>query len=556
MIKENFIRLFESSIKANWDLPAMTDYIESYTMTYGDVGTEVARLHLLFEQLGVKHGQKISLIGKNGCHWCVVYIATVTYGCVIVPILQDFSPNNVQHIVNHSDSEFLFVSDHIWDTLDESRLESLRGVFSLNDFRCLYQRDGETIQKTLRTLPKLFVQKYPGGFTAAHVLYPTIPNTEQACLSYTSGTTGFSKGVMLSGNNLAGNIAFGIGTRLLERYSHVLAFLPLAHTYGCTFDFLTAICVGAHVTFLGKIPSPKILFKAFAEVKPTCIFMVPLIMEKIYRKQILPMLDHRSMRFGLSIPIIENTILGTIRKRLTTALGDSFVEVIIGGAPLNPEVEDFLHKIGFHFTVGYGMTECAPLISYAPWNKFVPTSVGKALPGMAVKIASKDPYNEPGEILVKGEHVMMGYYKNEEATREVFDAEGWLHTGDIGTFDHDNNIYVRGRCKSMLLGPSGQNIYPEEIEAKLNNMPFVMESLVLQNADNKLVAFVYPDYEAVDEAKLSMKDLELVMNENRKRLNAQMAAYENIVNICFYPNEFEKTPKRSIKRYLYVNLLK
>ena len=556
MIKENFIRLFESSIRENWELPAFTDYIEKVTYNYSEVGVQIAKLHILFEQIGIEQGDKISLIGKNGSHWCMTYIASVTYGAVIVPILQDFNPSDIKHIINHSDSKLLIVSDYLWENVDEESLDNLYGVLSLNDFRCLNQRDGEQIQKHCKHLEKSFNEKYPEGYGPEHVLYPTVPNSELACISYTSGTTGFSKGVMLPGNALAGNISFGITTRLLERGSRALAFLPLAHAYGCAFDFLTSFCAGSHTTYLGKVPSPKVLLKAFEEVKPTTIFTVPLIIEKIYRKQIQPLLNSRSMRWAMNVPIIDATILGTIRKKLTAAFGGEFKEVIIGGAPLNPEVEAFFRKIGFKFTIGYGMTECAPLISYTPWDEFKPTSVGKVLPTMEVKIVKQNPNDEVGEICVRGENLMVGYYKNEEATTAVLDEEGWLHTGDMGTADEDGTIYIRGRYKSMLLGPSGQNIYPEEVEAKLNNMPFILESLVLQNTDHKLVAFVYPDYEAVDEAKIEQKDLELIMNENCKNLNSIVASYEQITAIKLYPNEFEKTPKKSIKRYLYVDLLK
>ncbi|MDD3405974.1 MAG: AMP-binding protein, partial [Paludibacteraceae bacterium] len=367
---------------------------------------------------------------------------------------------------------------------------------------------------------------------------------------------GFSKGVMLSGNNLAGNIVFGFQTHLIERGDRQLAFLPLAHAYGCAFDFLTAFCAGTHTTFLGKIPSPKILLKAFTEIRPTCIFTVPLIIEKLYRKQIQPMLNSRTMRWGLSVPLIDSTILATIRKKLTTAFGEEFKEVVIGGAALNPEVEEFLRKIGFRFAVGYGMTECAPLISKSPYNESLPFSVGQILPNMQVKILSEDPYNTVGEILIKGENVMMGYYKNEEATNEALDKDGWLHTGDMGTIDKNDNIFIRGRNKSMLLGPSGQNIYPEEIEAKLNNLPFILESLVLENKEHQLVGFVYPDYDAVDEANINHDELEIVMEANRKNLNTMVANYEQLISIQLYPNEFEKTPKKSIKRFLYTNLLK
>ncbi|MDR1592443.1 MAG: AMP-binding protein [Prevotellaceae bacterium] len=556
MITENFISLFEQSIKANWRLPAMTDYDEKRTMTYGDVGKEIARLHLLFERIGLKRGSKVSLTGKNGCHWCIVYIATVTYGCVIVPILQDFNTNDIQHIVNHSESTLLFISDHLWEAVDEDKMSALHAAFSLNDLRCIYRKGDEPIQSLSEMTFADFDKRYPKGFSAANVHFTSVPNSEVVSINYTSGTTGFSKGVMLTGNNLAGNVIFGFKTHLLERGDRALAFLPLAHAYGCAFDFLTSFCNGAHTTYLGKIPAPKVLLKAFAEIRPSAIFTVPLIIEKVYRNQIQPMLNSRTMRVALNIPIIENTVLGTIRRKLTDAFGGAFKEVIIGGAPLNPEVEAFFTRIGFKFTVGYGMTECAPLICYTPHYQFISFSVGKILPGMEVTIDSKDPQTIDGEILVRGEHVMAGYYKNEEATRAVLSEDGWMRTGDVGTVDANGNLFIRGRCKSMLLSASGQNIYPEEIEAKLNNMPFVQESLIIENSHKKLVAFVYPDYAAVDEAQISHAELSIIMENNRKTLNEMVASYEQVIGVQLYPNEFAKTPKKSIKRYLYSNLLK
>lgn len=556
MISDNLVRLFENSMKQNWELPAFTDYNEKKTYTYGEVALEVAKFHLLFKKIGFGKGDKLALIGKNGTHWCITYIATVTYGAVIVPILQDFNPADIKHIVNHSDAKLLFISNNLSENIYEDDLLYIEGIFSLDTFKCTYSIEGSKAMRASEELEASFAEEYPNGFSAADVLYPTIPNSELACISYTSGTTGFSKGVMLPGNALAGNVQFGIGTRLLERGSRALAFLPLAHAYGCAFDFLTSFCAGAHTTYLGKIPSPKILLKAFSEVRPTVIFTVPLIIEKIYRKQIQPMLEKRSIKWALNIPFIDSTVLSTINSRLTEAFGNEFKEVIIGGAPMNPDAEEFFKKIGFRFTVGYGMTECAPLISYTPWDEYKLHSVGKTLPLMEAKILSNDPLNEVGEILVRGENLMSGYYKNEEATRSVLDEEGWLHTGDMGTMDHDGTLYIRGRNKNMLLGPSGQNIYPEEIEARLNNMPFVLESLVLQNSEDKLVALVVPDYDATDEAKMTIKQLEEAMEENRRAVNEQTAAYENIVKIQLYPHEFEKTPKKSIKRYLYVNQMK
>jgi len=553
MIEQNFIKLIEKSFIENWDLPAYTDYSKKITSTYGDVATQIARLHLLFREANVQQGDKISLIGKNKPNWAIAYTAVVTYGAVIVPILQDFNPNDVHHIVNHSDSVMLFCSDKHWDTLEEEKMENLLAVFSLDDFRCIHQRDGEGIQKLLRNLDSIFHDTYPKGFSASNICFADRENQELAMISYTSGTTGFSKGVMISGNALAGNITFGITTKLLERKSRVLSFLPLAHAYGMAFDFLTATCVGAHLFFLSKIPSPKVLMKAFEEVKPIMIFTVPLIMEKIYKKQLQPALAKRSMRLALSIPYLDDKIYNTVKQKLDEALGNEFKEVIIGGAPLNKEVEDFLRKIKFRFTVGYGMTECAPLVCYEDWTTYAPYSVGKPLPLMEVKIDSADQINTPGEILVKGENVMSGYYKNIEATKSAFTEDGWMRTGDIGVFDADGNLYIKGRCKTMILGANGQNIYPEEIEEKLNNLPFVMESLVIEK-DGKLFGLVYPDYQAVDEARISQADLNIVMEENRKQLNSIVGAYENISKIILYPTEFVKTPKRNIRRYLYTNL--
>ena len=555
MIKENFIQLFENSIKNHWENPVFTDYGENKTMTYGNLATEIAKLHLLFEQCNIAKGDKIALIGKNTSQWTCTYIAVVTYGAILVPILQDFNPNDVQHIVNHSDSMLLFATDAIWDTLEEEKMPVLRAAFSLTDFRCLMQKDGENIQQITIGLQSSFAQKYPNGVAKEDVKYAEVHNSEVVVINYTSGTTGFSKGVMISGNCLAGNVTFGFETKLLYPKARVVAFLPLAHTYGCAFDFLTAVCAGSHITLFGKVPAPKVLLKAFSEVKPTMIFTVPLILEKIYRNQILPKLNKRTFRLVLGIPLLDNRILAQFRKKLIHAFGGEFEQVIVGGAALNKEVEDFLIRIKFPFSVGYGMTECGPLISFSKKDKFIPTSVGKILSKMEVKIDSSDPYSVVGEICVRGEHLLTGYYKNPEATAEAIDEDGWLHTGDLGTIDADDNIFIRGRNKSMILSASGQNIFPEEIEAKLDNMPFVMESLVVEQ-EGKLVALVYPDYEAVDEANLSQQEFEMVMEENRKRLNEVTASYENIVKIKLHSTEFEKTPKKSIKRFKYSNLTK
>ena len=553
MIKENFIKIYEESFKENWALPALTDYGKSKTFTFGDVATEIARIHLLLHECQVRRGDKIALIGKDSSRWCIAYMAVVTYGAIIVPILQDFNPNDVHHIINHSESVFLFVSDRIWDSLEEDKIEEVRGVFSLSDYRCLHQRDGENIQKLMKSLDEKMTEKYPDGFTQEDIKYAELDNDKVVEINYTSGTTGFSKGVMLTGNNLAGNVTYARTLDLLFRGERELCFLPLAHAYSCAFNLLVPMAFGVHVYLLGKVPSPKILLKAFEEVKPNLILMVPLILEKIYKKMILPQLNKRTLKLALNIPLLDSRIYAQIRKHLVDALGGRFREVIVGGAAMNQEVTDFLYKIKFPFTIGYGMTECGPLISYDHNNEYVPGSCGQILKGiMKVRIDSEDPYNKVGEIQVSGENVMKGYYKNDEATQNVFTEDGWLRTGDLGTIDHDNRIFIRGRSKTMILGASGQNIYPEEIESKLNNLPFVMESLVVEK-NGKLIGMVYPDYDTVDSTGISHTDLPVIMEQNRIELNKLLAPYETISEIQLYPTEFEKTPKKSIKRYLYSN---
>lgn len=553
MIKENFIKIYEESFKENWALPALTDYGKSKTFTFGDVATEIARIHLLFHECQVRRGDKIALIGKDSSRWCIAYMAVVTYGAIIVPILQDFNPNDVHHIINHSESVFLFVSDRIWDSLEEDKIEEVRGVFSLSDYRCLHQRDGENIQKLMKSLDEKMTEKYPDGFTQEDIKYAELDNDKVVEINYTSGTTGFSQGVMLTGNNLAGNVTYARTLDLLFRGERELCFLPLAHAYSCAFNLLVPMAFGVHVYLLGKVPSPKILLKAFEEVKPNLILMVPLILEKIYKKMILPQLNKRTLKLALNIPLLDSRIYAQIRKHLVDALGGRFREVIVGGAAMNQEVTDFLYKIKFPFTIGYGMTECGPLISYDHNNEYVPGSCGQILKGiMKVRIDSEDPYNKVGEIQVSGENVMKGYYKNDEATQNVFTEDGWLRTGDLGTIDHDNRIFIRGRSKTMILGASGQNIYPEEIESKLNNLPFVMESLVVEK-NGKLIGMVYPDYDTVDSTGISHTDLPVIMEQNRIELNKLLAPYETISEIQLYPTEFEKTPKKSIKRYLYSN---
>lgn len=545
------IEIYRESLIDNGPLPAITDYGSGKTMTYTEVARRIARLHLFFEAAGLKPGDKVALLGKNTSTWICVFMASLTYGTVIVPILHDFNPADAAHIINHSDARVLFVNDSIWEHLDMDMLPELRAVVSLDTRKILAART-RGITTFVKTLSRAFAKRYPDGFGPSDIHYASRPSGDTVILNYTSGTTGFSKGVMLTYDNVAGNVAFGIASRLHYRGSRALSFLPLAHAYGCAFDMLVPLAVGSHVTVLGRTPTPTLLVKAMREVKPNLIICVPLILEKIYRKMIVPMITRKPVRWILALPGLDRAIYGRIRARLVEAFGGEFEEVIIGGAPLNPEVEEFLYRIKFPFTVGYGMTECGPLISYTPWRKFIPGSSGRTLPGiMESRIAdSPDPANVPGEICVRGQNVMTGYYKNPEATEAVIDAEGWLHTGDMGTISHDKTIFIRGRYKTMILSANGQNIYPEEIEAKLNNMPYVAESLIVERGKH-LVALVYPDYESMDRDGVSHEKLPDIMEQVRKDLNNAVAPYERVDKIQLIANEFEKTPKRSIKRYLY-----
>lgn len=547
---ENFIEIYQKSFKENWALPALTDYVSKRTLKYSDMATTIAKLHLFFDSLDLKPGVKIALCGKDSIDWVLVYMATVTYGGVIVPILSEFNPVDITHIVNHSEAELFFVTGSIWESIDPEALLNVRGVVCLDDMSVRYEKAGSDVSRARRLLTRRFNRLYPSGYLATNVKYAERDNSEVVEINYTSGTTGFSKGVMLAGESLAGNVSFGMNTKLHFRNSRALAFLPLAHAYGCAFDLLTPLAVGSHVTLLGKIPSPRIIIKALNEVRPNLVICVPLILEKIYKNQILPMISKGTMRWTLAVPFLDSYIYSKIRKKLVDAFGGEFEQVIVGGAPLNHEVEEFLYKIKFPFTVGYGMTECGPLVSYSHWKDFVPGSSGRTLPGMETVVLSSDPENVPGEICVRGPHVMKGYFKNKEATTAVLDEDGWLHTGDMGTRSADGTIFLRGRSKTMILTASGQNIYPEEIEAKLNNMPFVAESLVVER-DGKLVALVYPDYEALDKFDVSVANLDPTMENVRKELNKIVAPYEQITKIVPMPTEFEKTPKRSIKRFLY-----
>ena len=551
MMKENTIKIFEQSFINNWELPALSDYNTKKTQTYGDFARNTARLHLLFKKIGIMPGDRIALIGKNTPSWVNVFIATITYGAVIVPILQEFNPHDAQHIINHSESKMLFVSNSIWENLDFDGMKNIESLISLDSHELLAQKDGKEVDKALAEIDADMQQAYPGGFGPGDVRYPEVPNDRLMVINYTSGTTGYSKGVMISGNNLSGNIVYGINSQLHRRGTRCVSFLPLAHAYGCAFDMLAPLAVGAHITLLGRIPSPKILVKAMNEVKPNLVICVPLVLEKIYSKMIVPMISKGMLRWALAVPGLDKKIYEQIRKKLVEAFGGEFEEVIVGGAPFNAEVEEFLYKIKFPFTVGYGMTECAPLVSHTPWREFVLHSAGRVLPGiMECKILSDDPENVPGEICVRGENVMMGYFHNTEATDKVLADDGWLHTGDMGTLSADGTVFIRGRLKTMLLSANGQNIYPEEIEAKLNNMLYVNESLVVDRG-GKLVALVYPDYDAMDQAGVTRDQLPAHMETVRAELNKLVAPYERIAKVEIMANEFEKTPKRSIKRFMY-----
>ena len=558
MLQENLIRMYEESLRAHRELPALSDYFKGETFSYYEMAKEIAKLHLFFKKAEIRRGDKIALVGRNNPRWCITYLATITYGAVIVPILQDFAPADIVHIVNHSESRLLFVGDNYWDIIEEDEIARIDAVLSLTDFHVIYERRGKSLGVYMRDMVKNYRAKYKRGFSADDIKYPDIPNDQMVLLNYTSGTTGYSKGVMLTVNNLTGNVLVAknarntqTGTHYFVRGGRTLSFLPLAHAYGCAFDFLSPLAVGGHVTLLGKIPSPKILIEAMQMVKPTVICCVPLILEKIYRKQVLPLLEKGPMSIAMKIPLLNSAIYSAIRKKLIDSFGGEVVIFIVGGAPMNQESKAFLLKIKFPITVGYGMTECAPLISFTTDDLFKAGSCGMYIKEyLDLRIDSPDPEHTAGEIIVKGEHVMLGYYKNEKDTHAVLDPDGWLHTGDMGTVDPDGTLYIRGRSKTMILTGSGQNIYPEEIEDKLNNMYLVLESLVLEH-NGKLHALVVPDYEQAEREGVDKNDLPQIMENNLKELNTVVAGYEHVAAITIYPTEFEKTPKRSIKRYLY-----
>lgn len=549
MIDTNFIKLYETSFIENWELNALTDLHESVTITYGEFATEIARLHLLFEEIGINKKDKVALIGRNHTTWAAVFMATITYGAVIVPILHDFHPDSMENIILHSDSKIIFIEERIWKSLNGDKF--LQPVINLRSKKILQGETEKTKDIKTRT-DKKFAENFPNGFRAIDIKYPTVRNESVICINYTSGTSGFSKGVMLTANNYAGNILFAQKLYLLFKGEKNVAFLPLAHAYGCAFDFLYGLSTGVHIHLLRRSMSAQSLLDAFKEVKPNLIITVPLILEKIYQKRIQPIISKPTIHALLKIPFLKRVVYAKIRKSLMAAFGGNFREVIVGGAPLNIETEDFLCKINFPFTVGYGMTECAPLISYENHRDFVATSCGKILEGfMEARIASTYPQTMAGEIQVRGENVMQGYYKNPQATSAAFTDDGWLRTGDLGILDKDKRLFIKGRLKTMILGANGQNIYPEEIEAKLNNMPYVAESLIIKR-NNRLVALVYPDFHEMEDKGITLAELEKLMKTIRLEVNSKLAMYEQIGYIEIHKEEFEKTPNRSIKRFLYV----
>ena len=546
---KSFIAFIEESIKKHWDLDALTDY-KGATLQYKDLARKIEKMHILLEESGVKPGDKVAICGRNCSHWGVAFLAILTYGAVAVPILHEFKADNVHHIVNHSDARLLFVGDVAWEALNEAEMPNLEGVILLTDFTLLVCRS-EKLEYAREHLNEMFGKKYPRNFRREHVSYRRDNPEELAVINYTSGTTSFSKGVMLAYRTLWSNTQFAFEVLTLKPGDKVVSMLPMAHMYGLAFEFIYEMCCGCHIYFLTRIPSPKIIFQAFADVKPKIVIAVPLIIEKIIKKDILPTLETLKMRFLMRLPVINDKIKATVRDHMIQGFGGNFYEVIVGGAAFNQEVEKLLNSIDFPYTVGYGMTECGPIICYEDYHKFVPGSCGKAAPRMEVRIDSEDPQHIVGEIITRGDNVMLGYYKNEEATAQAIDKEGWLHTGDLGIMDAEGNVFIKGRSKNMLLGPSGQNIYPEEIEEQLNNLPLVCESIVIQQKDNRLAALVYPDFDDAYAHGLNDADIERIMEENRVNLNAALPAYSQIARIKIYPEEFEKTPKKSIKRFLY-----
>lgn len=547
----SFVKLIEASLVKNWDRDALTDF-KGATLQYHDVARKIEKLHILFENSGVKPGDQIALAGRNSANWAVAFLATLAYGAVAVPILHEFTADQMHNIVNHSDAKLLFVGDVVATQIDPTKMPGLEGIIYIPDYSLVLSRT-DKLTYAREHLNEMFGKKFPKYFRKEHVSYKAEDSANtMAMINYTSGTTGFSKGVMIPYRALWSNYDFANNV-LADKLSvgdNVISILPMAHMYGMAFEFLFEFLTGLHIFYLSRIPSPAIIAQAFSEVKPKVIIAVPLVIEKIIKKKVFPKIQNNRMRLLLNMPVINKKVNEKICEQVRAAFGGQFYEVIIGGAAFNREVESFLHRIGFQYTVGYGATECAPIISYADYKTFVPSSCGRPVVHMEVKIDSHDPENVPGEILARGLNVMLGYYKNEEATQNTLDKEGWYHTGDLGTMDAEGNIFIKGRSKNMLLSSNGQNIYPEEIEDKLNSLPMVMESVVVQRGD-KLAALVHPDFEEAKTMGLSTDDLQKLMEENRTTINAELPAYSKITEIEIHEDEFEKTPKKSIKRYLY-----
>ena len=543
-------KILEESFRKNWNCAALSDF-KGITLHYRDVARRIEKLHIIFNICGVQKGDRIAICSRNQANWGVVFLASLTYGAVPVPILHEFKPGNVHHIVNHSDSRVLFVGNMVWENLSESEMPNLEAIILIDDFSLLMSKR-EQITDTRERLNEMFGKKYPKSFGPSDINYHQEENGEElAMINYTSGTSGFSKGVMIPYRALLSNVLFAMEVMPgINNKSNIVSMLPTAHMYGMMFEFLFEMAVGAHVHFLTRIPSPRIIMEAFATIRPDVIISVPLIIEKIYKQKLQPILNKTSMKVLLKLPVVDQKIQAKIKDELVKTFGGNFNEIIIGGAAFNREADEFFNKIGFPYTVGYGMTECAPIISYAPWNKAKLFSCGKPAPRVEIRIASADPGRIPGEIQVKGANVMLGYYKNEEATAESFTTDGWMRTGDMGIIDQDGYLFIKGRCKSMILGPSGQNIYPEEIETVINSMPYVIESLVV-DSNGKLIALVYPDMELAGKEGLDKNAILKKMEENIAAVNVDMPNYSKIAGVRVVPEEFEKTPKKSIKRYMY-----
>lgn len=547
----SYNELIEKSIVSNWEKDALTDF-KGATLQYHDVARKIEKLHIIFESSGVQKGDKIALCGRNSSSWAVAFLATLTYGAVAVPILHEFTADQIHNIVNHSEAKLLFVGDYVATVIDQTKMPQLEGIIYLPDYSLVISRT-DKLTYAREHLNELFGKKYPKYFRKEHVNYykEQSPN-ELALINYTSGTTGFSKGVMVPYRALWSNYDFAMTVlgKIIKKGDNVISILPMAHMYGMAFEFMFEFIFGCHVFYLTRVPSPAIIAAAFAEVKPAIIIAVPLVIEKIIRKKVFPKIQNNRMRLLLNMPVVNKKVNQKICDQVVKAFGGNFYEIIVGGAAFNQEVEQFLKRIGFPYTVGYGATECAPIICYADYHDFAPGSCGKPVVHMEVKIDSPDPENVPGEILARGLNVMLGYYKNEEATAQTLDSEGWYHTGDLGTMDADGNVYIKGRSKNMLLGANGQNIYPEEIEDRLNSMAMVNECVVVQRGE-KLVGLVYPDFDEAATMRLNESDLEGIMEQNRQELNSTQPAYCKLAAIEIVKEEFEKTPKKSIKRYLY-----